>query len=427
MTPDEKYTIISRVGPAAAALSGVYGDDQLDTYKLTKNLFGRFKTVAPSTDPITFNMMTEVETDFFSVRIAIPNLHTSAVAGVKVSVSVSSENFVEDFATKVDSVNGSPWIDATFKGATSVSLPVALGTDRPSWTYTDIIPIQSVPTTSTTRIKPFLMVRIEYPANSTLTCPYNDIYFWRTIGAHPTLRVAQQNVLGVTTKSSFTQFITSDTNVVVPAFEYNTSVLGKQVVMCGDSTVAGQGSQVRDFGAVQRACVKMSSKSSPIEYFNTAKLGLGPAEYSKGLLDVINEVAPTDVFYSLYSVNDTDVGGLSALQVGRVYGYLGYVNSNIDAHKTNLFLLEGLPCNPTFRDTGAGDSKRRDINLAISKYKFATVVKDYAKVVSGNIDADGQTLIKDGYDSGDGVHFTDAGYDSLSDQITPYFKPYNVA
>lgn len=427
MTKDDKARIIATVGIFRAASLGVFDDEPpaKTTNTLTKNLFGRFKTAA-TVGPTTFNMTTEVEADFTGVRIAIPNLHTAAIAGVRVSVAATTDNYAEDYATNINPVGGGAWVDATFNDANSGTLPAALGTDRPSWTYTDTIAVSSLKrnTSAQTRTKPLLLVRIEYPDGAVITTPYNDLYYWRTNGAWPTLRVAKQSVLGVTNKSSFTVFNTSDEAVVVPAFEYTVAVKGRQVMLAGDSTSAGQGSNVRDYGAVQRACQQLSTQQAPIEYFNCAKLGLTPRAYAQGAVDVLNQVHPTVLFYQPCSVNDITAGGITPGQTASVYAYLGQVDTQLRLKGINpdVFYVETPPCNPSFRDTGANDSKRVAINASLKQLLTGKIVEGYAAAVSGPVNAQGQTTIKPEFDSGDGVHFNDAGYNALVPTVVKMLK-----
>lgn len=85
---------------------------------------------------------------------------------------------------------------------------------------------------------------------------------------------------------------------------------------------------------------------------------------------------------------------------------------------SSLVLLEPLPVNPAFRDTGAGDQKRRDLIDDLNTFDIP-VVTGYAEAFSGSQDTDGQTLIKSGLTT-DNVHPNITGYTELSTLVAPY-------
>src|SRR5699024_2841920 len=84
-----------------------------------------------------------------------------------------------------------------------------------------------------------------------------------------------------------------------------------------------------------------------------------------------------------------------------------------------IFLLEGTPCNKNFRDTGAGDQLRRDVNTWMMTFTGATTIPGYADAVTGVRDPDGQDLMKVGY-TDDGVHPNATGYAAMADAIRPF-------
>ena len=64
---------------------------------LTKNAFGRWRVLAATTEVITVQAVMELNTEFVGLRVGIPNLATTAQAGVKVSIA-NTNSFMNDEA-----------------------------------------------------------------------------------------------------------------------------------------------------------------------------------------------------------------------------------------------------------------------------------------------------------------------------------------
>lgn len=388
------------------------------TSVFTKNLAGRHKTYSPGT-AYTVHILVELAADYQSVQIGVPNIHTADVAGVKVAVAPTNA-----FPTTLTSALITPsgaWVDATFGGASSGTLTARIAAERARYTYTDSINVQPVPR-SDGGARPLLMVRIEYPSSSVVSIPQNGKAgspSWFNGGASNGHRLfsAIQAVLGVTTPAAFTSTASEDSNMVLPAIRYTTKVLGIQLLSAGDSTTEGVSAGTNLLNPVTKAALMKSSVDFPVEIFNAALHAQGPSVYRARLEDLLAEVRPTHVVYQPYSVNDVSVGGLTPAELSRVRfntaeairALAGYSPS------TRVLLLEGLPCNSAFRDTGAGDAARRAFNSTeLPTYVSARVdvAAGYANAFSGAEDVDGQTTIAAGL-SGDNVHPNGAGVDAL--------------
>jgi hypothetical protein len=113
---------------------------------------------------------------------------------------------------------------------------------------------------------------------------------------------------------------------------------------------------------------------------------------------------------------------MSGYQKGEVYKNLTRVVDVLrnSSTKPRLLLMPGLPCNVAFRDTGAGDQQRRDLNdVELVKYTGIKVAHGYDKVVTGGRTASGQDLIKDGY-TNDDVHMLIAGVTAQAEVVKPF-------
>lgn len=393
------------------------------TNVLTKNLFGRLRA-EPLSTATTFNGNMELETEFLSLRLGIPNIHTAAVPGVKVSVGVLSSVPAADYQVWINPENNE-WLDFT------IDLPARLGEERPSITYIDVAALASVARTDIANGRTIIIYRIEFPANSVASMPMNNQYYWRGSRAPRVLRTSNQAVQGVTNKAAFTSQAAyaatkgGDDYAVVPVVQYQTLARGHQVMICGDSIQEGIGGDVRCYGAMQRSVYELSTPDRPLEYFNAALHAQGPDVYSRFFADHVATVRPTIVTYSPWSGNDVAAGsGLSAAALRRLKASLGRVFSSLQAASLRPIVLmpEATPVNTGYRNVGANDQIRRDFNSTwLPKVSAGIVIKGFAAALTGTRDAAGQDQIKSGL-TNDGVHPNDAGYDVAKEQVKPIFK-----
>lgn len=405
---------------------------------LVKGMFGKMKTFTgnPNANPVvtnspmTFICVMEVETSaFIGVRIRVPNLDTAAIAGVKVAVQVGSNfpgNTDAHYYLTPDLPDNTGWIPCTFNGAASGILEPRLAAEAHSLTAFDFTPLKSVARVggreSTTRA--VVAVKIEYPAGAVLTGPINDVWSWRVDVAgqkHRPLRCGKMAVAGITTPSSFTIGGVSDENVVVPVVEYLSVNAGYQEMHVGDSTTEGTNGEVRGFGACAIATLAASTPERPFEYFNCGMHGMAPPVYGPAALAHLDFVRPHVLFYQPYSINNTPTGGMSAAVEAEDWNWtMQVIRAARRAGIPRIHLLEGLPVDPGFRNTGAGDQKRRDLNTLLAKFSGgATVVQGYAAPMTGTVNASGQTTLPAGA-SADSAHPNATKYGEMADKVAPY-------
>lgn len=380
------------------------------TNVLTKHLFGRLKTQAAA-NAITFNMQMEVESHFLGFRIGIPNIHTAAVTGVKACVGVAASAPITNNFQVFTQPDQNEWIDVTWGGAASVDLPSRAAEEIYSMAWSDMVYLPSIPRNDGGS-RPLVCVRIEFPAGSTLSTPFNDVYGWRGLGSARFFRCSNQEVQGVTTKTSFTQnnVVSSggDTKSVVPAIQYSSITRGHQLMIGGDSIQEGLGADARDYGYIQRAAYEASTMAKPIEYFNAGLHAQVPEVYERLVERHIEQVRPTILSYSPWSGNDVSASGITVAAMRRAKGNLGRLQAFLQSRGLRPLIV--IPeAFPSVRSTGAGDQARRDYNaITLPSLTGVTILTGLASALTGSRDASGQDFLIPAA-TGDGTHLNEYG------------------
>lgn len=402
-----------------AAATG--GSGNVLTNVLTNRKFGLYKAYAPAGD-FTNQTIMELETEFYAVRIGIPNITAGEIAGVKVMVAVGNDFTGAQWQTYPDLPGG------TWTAPRTVTLQPRIASNVASITYTDLIVLKSIPRVDG-GTRPIIGIRIEFPAGTTVTVPSQDFYGWRALQEFSPftrpMRVSSQAVLGVTTPASYTTTASVDTNCCVPTIEYYTVKPGKQMMFVGDSTVEGSGGNTRAWGAFQRAAASISTPENPIEYYNCGLHGIGSATYQLTIEAHAPDVLPTHLFYYPLTVNDIPViGGINDSTYTQVYQGIANALAKAKAQKIipRIALFGCLPYNAAFKDSGANDSKRRDLNTWFTTFGGVEFIDGYAEAIAGP-EVNGQTTIASGL-TNDNVHPNDAGYETLMGVVAPFMQSF---
>lgn len=447
MTEQELSNLITRIGLRGALLSGAFeqtvGEDvgsaitaakaemnatmqaalknvstAEKTNVLSKNMFGRFDAETLTTVHTT-NIVMDLESHFTGLRIGLHNIHTAAVPGVRVCVAVRDkleyDNADARWAGEFQ-LSGGTWIDCTFDGNVSGTLAPRIAAERTSVTWTDIVPVQSLPRIDG-GVRPVIMVRVELPNGSVMTRPYNQTYNWRGDQAPRYFRTSKQAVAGVTNKSAFTQLANTEASTICPAIQYYSIKSGRQVLMVGDSTVEGIGSNPTCLGAAQIATLSTSTVDNPVDYWNGALHAQVPLTYTPRIADLLSVVNPTHIFYSPWSGNQVAAGGITDDALNDSRRALSMAMTYIANYKApvKVVLAEGLPTTSSGRNTGAGDTRRVAYNAWLSTFTGFTPATGYANAVSAET-VNGQVQLNASYTT-DGVHLSRAGYQKEADEI----------
>jgi lysophospholipase L1-like esterase len=417
---------ILKVGLPAALRTGKVAEsiNQLEpgmkTNMLTKNLFGRYSTTTLTTD-MTTNIVMELESDFIGFRIGVHNASDKPVAGVKACVSVRDKlDYNRDDAVWAGefSLSGSTWVDCTFNGTTSVTLPARLGEERTSITWSDVIPVESLARTDGGK-RPVIMIRIEQPTGSVMSFPANGSSNWRATDAPRYFKTSKQEILGVTNKAAFNKTANTEAQTHVPAVQYFSKKAGQQLLISGDSISEGIQARPLCYAASQIVALENSTPDSPIDYFNGALHAQVPLTYAPRIKDMLDVVRPTKVIYCPWSPNDVAAGGITDDALNRARNALANVLEYIRAYgkPVELLLTQGIPCTTTRNNMGANDAKRTAFNAMCDGMTGVTPVVGYADSISGAMNADGQIIPMDGTISSDNAHPSPFGYSLMAKQV----------
>ncbi len=447
-SPNLSVGTVGRGSDAAASVTGTYPNLKLNftlpelpvttsqtvdtpndvrTNVLTKNYFGRHLTDTLTTDHTTGIIM-ELESDFVSFRIGIHNAADSTVTGVKACVAVRDqiEYNREDAQWAGEyTMSGGTWIDCTFNGAATATLPPRLGPERTSITWSDPINVNSL-----ARIdggtRPVIMMRVEQPNGSIMSRPANGISNWRLTTSPRYFKASKVAALAVTDKNAWgSQLANTEVGVICPAVQYVTRKAGRQILIVGDSIMEGVNGNPNCVGAAQTVVFRNSTPDNPIDYFNGAIHAQPPLTYAPRVADMLDVINPTQLVYGPWSGNDVAPGGMKPDGLERARAALQMVVRAVRAYKhpLDVVMTEGTPTNPNIdssKKTGANDQIRVDYNARIALFTGFRPTPTYASSLVAGV-LDGQQLLNPSY-TVDGVHMNKPGYNVAADQLEPGMK-----
>ena len=205
----------------------------------------------------------------------------------------------------------------------------------------------------------------------------------------------------------------------ISAVESSSSPRKKTIVCFGDSITDGQGStydkQTRwpDFLSIKLSLNKDTSNIAVVDKgINGNKITTqGIERYSYDVL----EIKGVSHIMVLYGVNDINLLNKTSSEV--ISAYKQIIS---EAHKNNIFIFAGtiLPYGNFFRWTEEREEYRKEVNHWIRNTKPEEggfdYVFDYDELLK---DPNDETKLFSGYDSGDGIHPNDEGYQRIVQAI----------
>jgi lysophospholipase L1-like esterase len=335
------------------------------------------------------------------VRIIIQN--NNAAAATLGPFAVSTRGSDTDL-----NGSGGTWTPVTFGGSATVTIPGQLETNVPSVRVSDWIPITPEPNNDGLG-RTIYCVRAFHPAAVDpypSTGPGHDVsdmaaladgYYWlarRETGDH------------VTDPTGFTDTTNVGALGAVIGIE---QAVGKTVMTVGDSIVFGTGATVLGDSFGHRLATSLSTPSVPVSNFNQAWQGMDTEKNYARLAETLTAGISPDVV--VWQASD----GGNVSNVARVSNDLYYARRVIELVGANKLVF--MTSTPRNANTSGEDDIRRAFDHQLKLFRNSGVpVVDISELG----DAAAAEDIKTAYDSGDGVHLTDAGYDLIVDRLRPH-------
>lgn len=433
----------------AATLNAAPGSRRFQRRVLSRCLTGRSNAVALSnalfpansnTNGVTLRYRMGMAADFDSVRVIIPNMHTSAQAGVKAAFGVSAA--LGGWATTAPTANnagaataaaptnteavsgaGAALIQATFDGAATATLPAAIDAANqcPSWSASDWVPIKSL-ARSDGGVFPLLDLVLFFPASGTASMAYTGASnsAWALWGrddmfsAGRVWRVWMNDGDCIATPANFTNATTSAAFVPV-IIQYRSKTKGVSIVTFGDSIWDAHNVTYPGNGFAWQAALAMSSAARPVELCSMCAPGATTLQEMIRAESVMPLLKPSVMAVQCASLNSFGTSlGSRTQQHGE--GTVGTALALAAEHGSALVVGSMLPVTAGGKPWGATDSQRVALNAALNARDDDYTFINFSPYVDGVINS-GQveplaTLIQ-----GDGQHFNDTGHTVMA---TPF-------
>ena len=320
--------------------------------------------------------------EFVMARLILKNNEDSAIPvdacalAVTNSATTNEQCIVSSQGTGLTGDSATGWVRATFGGSNTVTLPPRLAVNRPSLTFSDWMPVQSIPPVDGRR-RPYIMGRVYVPGNlysftDAGTQENEPAGIWQKNFVQNVSGSSAGTPLGITTPSSFTTSTTTP-NTTIAGFEFLTSERAMSIAVGGDSITQGQ--SVSYDSPYAYACENLRAAGLDVSLFNLAWPSQNSSQYAQHGFDVLPSILPDYYFYSVYTPNESISESVSnqlyarAMQVAQfclerhitpVFSFLA-PNNNLNATQDDLLVslmnrckasgVAVMDCTPTVSTT----------------------------------------------------------------------------
>ena len=355
----------------------------------------------------TWSLQCALPTDFMAVRLVLQNGLTSAITGVTACASVGG--------TSTDRVNNAgAWVNATFSGASSVTLPAATVTTDPTITTSDWVPLASIARVDGGTL-PLLYVRCLTPAANT-QAPLNGlgvaITGWATKADGLIWAWRFQSGDFVTTPSGMTGSSDPSASPIVGVQYLARDGAILSVAAFGDSIISAYSSTIPGDGFVSRA---VSSYGKGASVANMGWTGQTTDKFLIRAQRYIPAFRPSHAMYFVYSPNDgaAPTAAIIAAQHARALQFVDLCRQ----YGTYPILCTGLPRTTDSTDTVSSYSNAQDDLRKAFNNKVATLgveVCDLATAISNSTALGTASLWVSAAATLDGLHPSESGNDLLA-------------
>ncbi len=375
-----------------------------------------------------------------AVRVHVPNMHTSTVAGFRLALGVTATlgawattaptanntgaaTAAAPSNTEPVNVSGGVLLTATFARQSSVTLPVAENATAlcPSWSSTDWMPIKSIPRTDGGAF-PLLDVVGFYPAGTTATQAFTGASgtAWAMWGRDDTpsngrvWRAWMQDGDCITTPGNFSA--TTTTAALWPIIiEYRSKKRGYTIMVAGDSIYNAHNVTYPQDGFAHKALSTLHTAEAPVELCDISVPGATTMAILERAQIIVPLVKPAVIVAQSASINNfgTSLGtGERVMQHGE--GTVGGFCALAAEHNAGMVVGSMFPVTNAARAWGATDARRITLNANLAARDDDFVWLDWGPTVDGVAGTGGQIEPAAALIQGDGVHFNDAGHAAMA-------------
>lgn len=388
--------------------------------------------------------------DAEAIRVWIPNMATAAVTGVKVGIGATnaagtwqgtppagagSAGITSVTPTRSEAVatDGSTLLVATFGGKTSGTL--AEGFDPTnligSYTPTDWMSIVTVPRIDGSATPfPLVDVLVEYPAGSVATLAFDGSAYARpssygneALHGGRIWRAWMQDVLAVTTPSSFTQRNISGVYIPIIVQYRSRNKAAVTIMVNGDSIYDGTAAALPLDSFVRKAVSQVSTSARPIEYCNVSVPGASSAMISMRGQYILPLIKPCIYTFAWATPNNMSGATLTSRQTQHALGAFGAHMAMANSVNAVPLCCSFLPVATVFKSLGATDAIRRDMNVVVASRKEADPRSfywcDLTPAIADPVFVSGQEVPLAALIAPDGVHINEAGHTAAAAKLAP--------
>lgn len=315
--------------------------------------------------------------------------------------------------THTDLGNTATWLTVTFPSAATCPVSSGAGNDIvPGLLVSNVIAVQSVARTDDTTKKPLLQCRTYYAAAASAgQVGASDIASFNASSASNGFQYASRSPAGDQT-GTFTasqQPLETGTWIAPMAVKFFYTSRSFLLACVGDSLTRGQGSTANANGWPIRVTSNISRttgiKATAANFAWTGQTHAASIEYAK---TVITTFKPDALTFFAWSPNDAAAGSHTQAIFDAAWSRTLEIVELCRQNRITPVICTSGPWNSL---NAAEDARRQEQNIRVRSLANLAVIVDVASVIENTSD---RSEINSAYDSGDGLHYNNAGYAAIA-------------